>query len=871
MAWPASAKTVRTSETGSTPHAALALAAAVVVSGLSSLTLPSSAMGEVVFPFDANVIDLTTWNPNPLLRAIPDDGLDDSAAIQAALDAFPSGNTIFYFPNGQYDLSAQLTPAVDDGVRKRNIFQGQSRAGVVLKLGDNLGFTGAVIGYTANGAAQYFRNAVRDLTIDTGVGNPSATGLQFNASNQGTVKNVTIRSGDGLGAVGLQLAANEPGPMMIEDVEIIGFDTGINTGNPTASQTLENITLRDQRVVGWVNGTTQTVFARRINSIQSLPEVTSVQNTSEGRMVLLDSTLTNTATGVTVNAVRNQKSIYVAGVSIDGYPGAISNELGAFRGNHALSGAAIEEYWANGSSVNRRGGPYQLFDSPDTSLSLSVRETPDIPLPALSNWASPLAFGGNGDDSGDDTAAVQAAIDSGASVIYFPRGTWTVNGTVQLRGQVVRFIGTEARLEGSGKVVINDGNGEPVVIERLEGGLTYEHASSRELIMQNVLGPKYVPTAAAPGDVFLADAAIQPVTFRNQNVWARQLNIEGDIEGSSIEAKVLNDNARVWILGMKTEDDGTHIKTINGGMTELYGALHVAGFGIDPRFVTIDSSLFAVNVQGGPNAVRETRNGVTLDGTLNNVDVYTAFSHETLWDQRRQIILDNAGPRATLAGTWSTTTSFAGGWIEDNAAFSNDPNASATFTPVIPEKGLFDIAIRWFDDRSGQDHSGHAAAVNVFVTHAAGVSMFTVDMRSGGGKWVSLGQFALLPGEVSSVMIDVPGSGKAIADGVRFWQVGDLIDGDADRDGDVDFDDLGILLGNYDLPVAALTGGDSDGDGDVDFDDLGLLLGNYGFGLSPAALDEATALLESAGIVPEPGAMALVATPAALLGRRRRA
>ncbi len=102
--------------------------------------------------------------------------------------------------------------------------------------------------------------------------------------------------------------------------------------------------------------------------------------------------------------------------------------------------------------------------------------------------------------------------------------------------------------------------------------------------------------------------------------------------------------------------------------------------------------------------------------------------------------------------------------------------------------------------------------------------------------------------------------------------------GDSDLDADVDFDDLGILLGNYDS-VAGYTGGDTANDGDVDFDDLGQLLGNYDsvvgtLSLAPGLLDAAAvSLLEAHGFtvaVPEPTALALVAPAAMLLARRRR-
>ncbi len=94
---------------------------------------------------------------------------------------------------------------------------------------------------------------------------------------------------------------------------------------------------------------------------------------------------------------------------------------------------------------------------------------------------------------------------------------------------------------------------------------------------------------------------------------------------------MLNDNAQVWILGMKTEDEGTVIKTINGGATELYGTLHVGGGVSDeanPRFVTIDSAFSAAGVAGGKFSLlaSETRNGETrTTDTFNHADVYTAY------------------------------------------------------------------------------------------------------------------------------------------------------------------------------------------------------------------------------------------------------
>ncbi len=86
--------------------------------------------------------------------------------------------------------------------------------------------------------------------------------------------------------------------------------------------------------------------------------------------------------------------------------------------------------------------------------------------------------------------------------------------------------------------------------------------------------------------------------------------------------------------------------------------------------------------------------------------------------------------------------------------------------------------------------------------------------------------------------------------------------GDADLDGDIDFDDFGVLFGQYTQPAGALQWyhADFNGNFDVEFDDFGILFGNYGavhnYVVGPVS-PGAGAGLEASNI-PEPASIALL-------------
>lgn len=777
------------------------------VAAMSCLFITHVALAESIrFPADGGVVDVT----KAPYFAVPDDGEDDAAAIQRALNDHVSGNVIFYFPDGVYDLSDAL-PRLPEGDplrntravlelrdrKKRNILQGQSEAGTVLRLMDSVPkeFDKAMLNF-GQAPAQRFRNSLRNMTVSVGVGHPQATAVEFNASNQGTVHRVTIRSEDVeyVGRVGLDMAhTDEVGPLLVRHLTVEGFDVGIRTAYQTASQTFQDVTLRHQRRFGWRNGFGQQVFVHRLRSENGVTVIANIPggggDPGQGKFVLVDAELKGLTGAEMLPAIRNQKSMYLRDIKCEGYGRVVSREIQHYRGNQASVVDSVEEYWANGAFERRRGGSFSLFPSPQRMLKLPIKATPDVEWEQdFSKWAGPHRFAegepGNGsgfpNDGNDDTAALQRAVDSGANTIYLPNGVWRVDGTVIVPATVRRIVGCEARLVGGeeddqGVLRIDDGTTHPIVIERLESGkLMYRHFGQRTLVLNHILGGRYERGAPDVGELYLNDVVLGPLSFRDQQVWARQLDIEGDQEVAGIP-KIRNDNSRVWILGYKTEDAGITMETLNDGLTEVYGALHVGGAGKAPRFRVDDAAFSIAGVYGGgfETLLEETRGGeIRTAVNFRNADLVTAYNHEVIADEEMVIDLREQVESVEWEGKWIKADAFPGGFLggeyfHDGNADKGRKSVSVTFPAGYLGKVVIDV--HHPPQRSG---FGLAKRLPVVVRYGEQAKEVVVDQSKSGGQWVLVAELNLVkPNEVSVEISNTGTKGFVALDAVRLRRV----------------------------------------------------------------------------------------------------
>lgn len=438
------------------------------------------------------------------------------------------------------------------------------------------------------------------------------------ANNQGNVTDVTIRSGDAGGPIGLDLGyTDENGPCLIKNVRISGFDIGMKTATTVNSITAEFLTLDRQRKYGIVNAG-QVLNIRKLTSTNAAPAIHNVKGPSF--LTLVSAELKGTNGAADLAAIVNEAPLYARDVTATGYKRVLENTAGD---ETAPDGLTIDQFTQH--------PPMSLFPSGTKSLNLRIEETPDVARDDPSTWESVTKHGAGGNDyqhreRNDDAPAFQKAIDSGKTTIVVPRGFYVLNGTVHIRGAVKRIVFMGSQLvagkafKGKDAPVFRfeDGDEPTVVLEHFnETYGSHEsvwllHAAKRTLVIRNSLMGRY--ESIGGGRVFLEDVCGGPFLFRKQDVWARQLNQE--TEGTH----VVNDGGRMWLLGYKTERGGTLLETTNGGRTELLGCFAYATTGVSkaPMFVVMDSDFSATMGEahyGGrfDILVRETRGGETRD------------------------------------------------------------------------------------------------------------------------------------------------------------------------------------------------------------------------------------------------------------------
>ncbi len=566
------------------------------------------------------------------LGAKGDGKSDDTDILQRALDIgsgrdkegakqFGNMSRVVFLPNGTYRLTRSLVVKSAVGPW----LYGESRDGVILKLDDGVKDVTAVLRTHPNEkgptSADWFMRNLRNFTVDVG-DNPGTDGIRYYATNSGILKNVRVI---GKGKVGINAGfLDQSGPNLIQDVEIDGFERGIQS-QWVWGGTLSRVKIKNCRSEG-------VYVSANVAAIEDL----TVENTPVAIVNDLPKDWDHWSGVIALTggkfsggkadgpAILNKGKLYARNVEVMGFAKAIESS----GSNGACEGLTVPEF--SSSKVRKLWD-----DAPDAALKLPIKREPEVPWEHdHTKWLCVDDHGAKAGDNKDDTDAIEqafaAAAKEGKTIVYF-RGIggsdpnwYELKRSLRVPAPVRLVIGL-----GFGRVLGKDGGGfivddasAPVVkFQNLDsfGGppITLTNAAAKNVLFAESSGVKVV--GDGEGDIFITDCpAGVHLKKKGQHCWARHLNPEGTSDNGLVQ----NDGGVLWCLGVKHEGQGVRFATRAGGKTEILGVFNYGGTKDEkdprPSFIVEDASFslagireIAFDQHTALNKVRETRSGET--------------------------------------------------------------------------------------------------------------------------------------------------------------------------------------------------------------------------------------------------------------------
>ena len=642
----------------------------------SESILPGSKIYDITNP--------ASWGGEPSLAATPDDPSDDDApAINAALQAAAGfidsiqvgievdwenyGNQVYqqlvYIPPGSYHFeSAVVFPASMAyperwGRKERFIWlhgAGENNTILELKSAAKIGVFGndtlpkpivQVVQYdpeTYQGNDN-FQLFVTDLSIHSPADQPHAIGLSYGVSNIGAARNLTIKAAGEGGKVGFAFVQRNTGPGIVENVTVEGFDKGVEIIDPWGEVfTFKDITVRNQNAGGiGLSVADKQIGLENFTSEQDEPDVIPVLlhdddyfNTEHGgapHLTLINARLHSETTTENPAAVIEKGHIYLRDIKISGYG---KNSIM----DHGQSRTIGEEYVSvHGQTDQQQDNViYTLGNSPEKSLMLPVKASPQMPVDALEmlKQGDFTVISENDLNDGDaeistswvvvdpsqgedDTQLLQAAINSGARFVgVLNTEPLRISETIFINGKeaknlelifgymseihIVEEFCLNDDLETREKIVfrIETGTAKNFIFKSFlftaDGGdqadfLLFQNNSSQNVVLED-LRCIHAPLVYRNGEeaagsnvffnniefVYFGSSTDVMLQFDHQNVWGRQFDIEWlghtDIAHQPL---VVNNGGNMWLLSQKYgEHAGVFVQTENGGKTELLSAYY---------------------------------------------------------------------------------------------------------------------------------------------------------------------------------------------------------------------------------------------------------------------------------------------------------
>jgi Pectate lyase superfamily protein len=556
--------------------------------------------------------------------AVGDGVHDDTAAFTAALAQSSERAEhwhvrIVQVPAGTYRVSDTIAKRFPDGSYNAGlVLIGEGPSRTLIKLVDHApGFEDpahpkAVIFTSGKGYAQSpkngyalrgegndgFSNFVEGLTVDVGQ-NAGAIGIDYLANNQGALRAVTVQ---GSGRIGISLTRPWFGPGLLEAVTVDGFDIGLDVASIDYSVTIDGLNLIGQRQTALRNVDNLVAVRGLVVRGASGPSA-PVENSSPASMLVVDG---GRIEGRGTAAMLNQGYAYIRGLEVAGFDTIL--------GNRVSPESAVDGVYRQNNLISRA--------APAWALHGKAEPLPPGEPPA--RWASVAAFAAAGEHLGEDgvdaTAAVKAALASGARTVFFPFGIYSVKGNLDVPATVQRIVGMNSTViwtpSGADRSLDDPTQGllrthnarDPLLIEKFvfqfPRGIrvAVEHSGAAPLVIRDIVAMGAIIERDAEGGPLYASNISGGFLLKisgNAPVYGRQVDTEGGgARGGTAKVRITNEGAPMWILGLKSEGNNTLIASSGGAVTDILGTLVAPLTSASvPLFSTVDARLHATGVE----------------------------------------------------------------------------------------------------------------------------------------------------------------------------------------------------------------------------------------------------------------------------------
>ncbi|SOB86410.1 Sugar lactone lactonase YvrE [Sphingomonas guangdongensis] len=439
------------------------------------------------------------------VKAVGDGVADDGPAIQQAIDAAAAkpGGGIVFLPAGRHRITrtvfiwpgvrvfgvgrsrpvlllAPNTPGFQQGVGSMVLFAGNNPRGTTLDNWGNPVKSAAVVpvpppnsvpfdATIADANSGTFYSALANVDFEIGAGNPAATGVRQHTAQHTYLAHIDFRLGTAL--AGVYQVGN-----LGMNLRFFGGRYGImaEKTSPAWQYTLLDSSFEGQRDAAIREHEASFTLVNTV--IRNTPVGIEINRGYSDRLWGSDVRFEDVSQAAVV--ISNEERIFTQ----VGFANAVASNTPVFArfrdSGRTVPGAGARyrvaefTYGLTLAGLNQPG-TYQTRMDASPLRALPKRRDPAIrALPPVSAWVDVRTLGVKGDNTTDDTAAIQRAIDRNR-VLYFPAGFYRVSDTLKLRPDSVLI----ALHPGLTQIVLPDdlpafrGIGAPkALIESARGG-----------------------------------------------------------------------------------------------------------------------------------------------------------------------------------------------------------------------------------------------------------------------------------------------------------------------------------------------------------------------------------------------------------------